>query len=284
LKHELKESQMTDRRSSANLHLLFLFVLCELLFSGASPALRAQTAQQAPASVPSDATAPPSNKWRLGFLPYLWFPGMHGTTAVRGFTTSVHASAGDLLSHFRIGLMGTMQASKNRFLLPTDLMWIKLGDDRGLPDGLPGIDSVEFKASQFVLTPQAGYRIVDKPNFKVDGLGGLRYWHLGQELAFSPAIRDGASASADWVDAIGGGRIQVPLSSRTSIVIKGQGGAGGASPEYEIAGLLGFQVKKSFVMQAGWRYIDVHYRNSGDGFLYDVASSGVAVGATLYLK
>jgi hypothetical protein len=273
---------MLERRSSAKLHLLFLFVLCQLLFSGAPPAVRAQTPQQTPPSGASDA--PQKDQWRVGFLPYLWFAGMHGTTAVNGFTSSVHASAGDLLSHFRIGLMGTMQASKNRFVLPTDLMWIRLGDDRGLPNGLAGIDSVGFKASQFILTPQAGYRIVDKPNFKVDALGGLRYWHLGQELAFSPAIREGVSASANWVDAIGGARIQMPLSSRSSIVIKGEAGGGGASPDYEVAGMLGFQVKKSITLQTGWRYLDVHYRNSGDGFLYDVASSGVAVGATFNLK
>ena len=47
---------------------------------------------------------------------------------------------------------------------------------------------------------------------------------------------------------------------------------------------LGFKVKKNVILQAGWRYLDVHYRNNNPGFLYDVAQSGVAFGATIYFK
>jgi hypothetical protein len=74
------------------------------------------------------------------------------------------------------------------------------------------------------------------------------------------------------------------LSPKASITIAGDAGGGGASSDYQVLGLLGFKVKKNVILQAGWRYLDVHYLNNGSGFLYDMAQSGVAFGGTIYLK
>lgn len=51
-----------------------------------------------------------------------------------------------------------------------------------------------------------------------------------------------------------------------------------------MAGLLGLKVKKNLTLQAGWRYLYVHYRNSSHLFLYDVAESGVGFGAIFHFK
>jgi hypothetical protein len=231
-----------------------------------------------------DANGSADDQWHIGFLPYLWFAGVHGTTGVRGFNASVHASAGDLLSHFNFGLMGAVEVRRNRVVLPVDTMWIRLSDSKSLPENVVGVNSIDARVGQFVLSPKGGYRIIDGEKLKVDGLAGLRYWHLGEKLNFSPTIFNGVSTSQNWVDALGGGRIQMLLSPKASVTIAGDAGGGGASPDYQVLGLLGFKVKKNVILQAGWRYLDVHYRNSGSGFLYDVAQSGVALGATIYFK
>jgi hypothetical protein len=113
---------------------------------------------------------------------------------------------------------------------------------------------------------------------------GFRYWHLGEKLTFSPTLFNGISTSKNWVDALGGSRIRVLLSPKASVVIQGDAGGGGASPDYQIAGLAGFQVKKNVALQAAWRYLDVHYRDNSSLFLYDIASSGVVLGATFYFR
>src|SRR5437899_9173067 len=59
--------------------------------------------------------------WHLAVSPYLWFAGTHGTVGALGRNASVHASPGDLLSHFDFGLMGAAEARRNRFLLNGDL-------------------------------------------------------------------------------------------------------------------------------------------------------------------
>lgn len=236
------------------------------------------------AAASPDANGSADDQWHIGFLPYLWFAGAHGTTGVRGLNASIHASAGDMLSHFNIGLMGALELRKNRLVLPVDTMWVRLSDSKSLPENVVGVNSIDTRVGQFVLSPKAGYRIIDGEKLKVDGLAGLRYWHLGQKLNFNPTIFDGVSTSQNWVDALGGGRIEMLLSPKASVTIAGDAGGGGASPDYQVVGLLGFKVKKNIILQAGWRYLDVHYRNSNSGYLYDVAQSGAAIGATIYFK
>jgi hypothetical protein len=236
------------------------------------------------APAPADTTSSTDDQWHIGFLPYLWFPGVHGTTGVRGVDVSFHASPGDLLSHFDIGLMGTMEARKNHVVLPVDLVWTAISDDKGLPENDIGVDSISARAEIFILTPKAGYEIVDAPKVKVDSLVGLRYWHLGERLHFNPNIYQDLTPSENWVDAVAGARIQMLLSQKASITIAGDAGGGQANSDYNVAGLLGLKVKKNLALQAGWRYLDVHYRNQSDRFLYDVAESGAVFGAVFYLK
>jgi hypothetical protein len=236
----------------------------------------------APASPAANGTT--DNKWHFGFLPYLWFTGMHGTTGIRGFDASVHASPGDLLSHLDVGLMAGVELQKSRAVMPVDMVWARLSDDKSLPENIIGINSIDTRVGQFILTPKAGYRIIDRDKFKVDALGGMRYWHLSQKMNFNPMLFNGLSTSQDWVDVLGGARFVYLPSPKVSILIAGDGGGGVAAPDYQIVGVLGYKVKKSIILQAGWRYLDVDYRNSSSTYLYDVIQSGAAVGATFYFK
>lgn len=61
-----------------------------------------------PNSAPGQAASTPNGDSNLHFelSPYLWFAGAHGTVGALGRDVSIHASPGDLLSHFNIGLIG----------------------------------------------------------------------------------------------------------------------------------------------------------------------------------
>jgi len=54
----------------------------------------------------------------------------------------VHASPGDLLSNFQIGLMGNLEARKGRLVIPIDVLWIHLTNDKELPFDA-GVNSVK---------------------------------------------------------------------------------------------------------------------------------------------
>jgi hypothetical protein len=252
-------------------------VISELLANSSSPG--------APiAAPPLPAPPKPSDEgWHFGIAPYLWFAGVHGTVGALGHEGSVHASFRDIFSYFNIGLMFALEPRYNRIVMPFDFMWMKLSDDKALPFEV-GPTSVKVKINEIMLTQKIGYRVIDSEKFKVDGLAGFRYLHLGNTLTLQPQISNSFYASANWVDAVGGARIQAILSPKVTLTVLGDAGGGGANSDYQVAGLLGWKFKK-FSLQGGWRYMSVNYRPSGGvRFVYDMATSGLIFGATIPLK
>jgi hypothetical protein len=237
----------------------------------------------APAAQKASPAADDDN-WHIGITPYLWFAGVHGNVGAHGYTASVHASAGDVLSKFNIGLMGAVEARKKRFVVPVDYMWIKLSDDKAFPGiGDFGADSIKAKMTSSILTPKVGYRFVNSIKLQADALVGIRYWHLGTNLSLQPADFVAVSQSANWVDVVAGAKFVMPLSPKALVTVFGDAGGGGASVDYQVGALLGYRVKPTVILQAGWRYLDVNYRPSSS-FVYDVAESGLLIGVTFNLK
>jgi hypothetical protein len=235
-----------------------------------------------PTASPNTSTA--DEGWHFVVAPYFWLTGVHGQVGVLGREASVHASAGDLLSNFRFGLMGLVEADHKRFVIPIDIIWARLGDNRALPfPNLPAT-TANFKASEFILTPKIGYQLVNQEKLKIDALAGFRYWHLGQNLQFSPSrLGLNFSGSQNWVDPLVGGRILGALTPKVSVTIAGDvGGWGvGSQLDYQVLGALGYKVKPKWTLQAGYRYLNVNYRSKA---VFDVAMSGAFVGVSINLK
>jgi hypothetical protein len=223
--------------------------------------------------------------WHLEISPYVWFAGVHGTVGLIGRSASVHASAGDVLSKLNIGLMGAVEVRKQRFVLPIDYMWIKLSDDEALKqDPFPDIKSIKVKVTQSILTPEVGYRFVNNSKLQTDALLGLRYWHLGENLNFQPAgFVSNYSEAANFVDVVAGAKATMALSPKATLTVLGDAGAGQANVDYQVAGLLSYKIKPTILLHAGWRYLDVNYRPVSS-LVYDVAQSGLLLGATFNLK
>lgn len=262
--------------------LLTLILSLPTAASAQGPATE-ETSQSSGTESSSKPTAPVNDDWHVGITPYLWFAGVHGTVGALGHETGVHASFLDIFSFFNIGLMGEVEARKKRFLLTTDIMWMRLSDEKATPVNDAGIQSVEGRVKEFLLTPGVGYRVLDTEKIKVDALVGFRYWHLGETLEFTPSLVGDVFQSQNWVDALGGARIHIPLSQKAMVTIGGDAGGGGANSDYQVAGLLGYKIGKKYMLQAGWRYLDVNYRGS-NSFVFDTATSGVLFGLTINLK
>ena len=230
-----------------------------------------------------DPPQPSDLGWHVSISPYLWLPGLHGTVGARGHDASVHASFSDIFSNFSFALMGALEPRYNRIVMPLDFMWIKLSNDKALPFDV-GATSVKVKVNLDVLSQKIGYRVIDVEKFKVDAVAGFRYWHVGTtvDLVSSILTNKNFYGSADWVDAVGGARIQAVLSPKLVLTIAGDAGGGGANSDYQVAGLIGWKFKK-FTLQTGYRYLTVNYRPSG-GTICDVAISGLVLGATIPLK
>jgi hypothetical protein len=266
------------------LFLRLLTLILSLTTSATAQMPSVEETSQSGRTAPSAATpASPDDDWHVGVTPYIWFAGLHGAVGILGHDIGLHASFGDILSYLNIGLMGEVEARKKRVLLVTDLIWMRLSDEKGIPLNDVDIQSVDAKVKQFILTPGVGYRVVDNEKLKIDAIVGFRYWHLGERLVFTPSLVGGVSASQNWVDALGGARIHIPLSQKAMITVWGDAGGGGANSDYQVAGLLGYKISKIVVLQAGWRYLDVNYGNSSSSS-YNTATSGLLFGVTINLK
>src|SRR5262249_4802831 len=245
---------------------------------------------QTPAAAPTPPNLPTPNPddkgWHLDVSPYLWFPGTHGTVGVRGRTASVHASPWDLLSHFDLGLMGAAEARYDHFLLNGDLLWIRLSDSHALPFPGLGATSADVRVGELVWTSKIGYRVIDQKKVKADANVGARFWHLGQKLNFNPStLGINVTPSQNWADIVVGGRVRLPVESRTMIEALGDVGGWNASAklDYQFAALLSYKVSTRWTVSAGYRYLFVDYR-PGPGSVYNMVTSGALLGATYHFK
>jgi hypothetical protein len=223
--------------------------------------------------------------WHFAVSPYLWFPGVHGTIGALGRDVSVHVSPGDLLSHFRFGVMGVIEARYKRVVLPLDLMWVRLQANNALPFPNLMVTTAKLKGDEFILTPKIGFLLLDQEKLKIAALAGFRYWYFSENLRFVPSnLNLNFSRSQNWVDPVVGGRIQGSLSPKVMVTIAGDVGGWdtGSHLDYQVVGLLGYKIKPRLILQAGYRYLDVDYRNGGTRI--DLVTSGVAFGATMNLK
>jgi hypothetical protein len=243
---------------------------------------------QSSSSRPSSSQAPaPDYNWHVSISPYLWFPGLHGTVSALHRDASVHASAGDLLSHFRFGIMGAAEARWQLLLLNGDLMWIRLGDDKAVPAARLGAVSADVRLGELIWTSKVGARLLDKEKFKADANIGVRFWHLGTKLNFNPSLLGlNFKGSANWADLVIGGRTQAALGPKAQLTVLGDvGGWGtGAKLDYQFVTLLGYKLKpeSKWTLEAGYRYLFVDYRTAQ--FLYNTVTSGVIFGATYKWK
>lgn len=226
---------------------------------------------------------PSNDGWHVDISPYLWFAGVHGTAGIGGHEASVHASFADVADYLNLGFMGAAEIRHNRLIIPSDFMWIKLTDKKALEFD-QGATTAKAEFKQTIFTQAIGYRVVDSKKWQVDTRFGIRYWHLNNSLSVrGPIMNNGVSRTANWVDAVAGGRIQVGLTPKMFISVGGDAGGGNARSDYQVIGLIGFHVAKKWVIGAGYRYMDVNYRPQSS-FVYDVAQSGLLVGATWNVK
>ena len=262
-------------------------LLCRPVIAQEQQAAATDIQVQTPSPAPGK-TSPPAAEdsgWHLSLSPYLWFAGAHGTVGALGRNASIHASPGDLLSHFDIGVMGAAEARRKRFLLTGDLLWIRISDSKALPFTGLGAVSADVRVGEFVWTSKLGYRVIDK-KIKADANVGVRYWHLGQKLNFNPSrLGINFNGSQSWADIVIGGRVQLPVGKKT--VIDALGDVGGwnatAKLDYQFAALLGYKICPRWTLLAGYRYLFVDYRPSNLS-VFNVVTSGAVLGATFNFK
>jgi len=247
------------------------------------------SAQTGPSNPAPGQTSDPTNAstgWHFDLSPYLWFAGAHGVLGALDHDVGFHASPGDLLSHFDIGLMGAAEVRYDRLVLDGDLMWIRLSDSRALPFPALNETSADVRVGELIWTSKIGYRGIDRKRIKFDGNAGLRFWHLGQNLHFNPSrLGLNFNGSQTWADFVIGGRLQLPMGQK--VVVELLGDVGGlnamAKQDYQFAALLGYNIRPKWTLGAGYRYLFIDYR-PGPLTTYNMVTSGALMGLSYHFR
>ena len=277
---------------AATLTLLCTSVLAQ---GPADPPVAGSTAVSTSSSAVPDAPLPPpaqgpgpvsqypsgntSGDWRVGISFYGWFPGMHGTVGALGHNASIHVPFTDVFHTLKGVIPIAVEADKGRFVMPVDFLWMKLGVDNGIPINDFTQTNIRTDLTQSIFTPKVGFRLLNADHLKFDALGGIRYWYLSLDNTLEPSGL-GNSRSVNWVDGLGGGRFILPFGEKASMTVAGDAGAGQANLDYQVVGLLNFNVTPKFGMAVGWRYLDVDYTPTTNDFVYDTATTGALAGFT----
>jgi hypothetical protein len=208
---------------------------------------------------------------------------MHGTVGVAGYDTNVHVTTGDIFSNFRGGFLGVFTPSYNRFSAPIDVLWMRLRASKPVPSEVfPGY-SLRATLNESIISPKVNYLVVSYPKLKIYGTAGARIWHVGTTLSLVPVLNGTFPyKGVTWIDYVMGARFNIPLGTKASVDILGDGGEGGATLDYQLGGIVNLQLKPKLTAQVGWRYLTEHYGNNGD--ILNTTTQGVVIGATYEFK
>ncbi len=259
-------------------------------------ACTAHTASAADALAgPSEEPVPvtdASPTWALQITPYMWAAGLKGDMSPfrRAPTIGVEKSFSDVMDDLNFGGFVNVWARYDRFVLSGDMMYVDTTDSHAfgplpaLPIPVPPGTIIEgsVDSKQFMATLQGGYRVVDTPDFTLDALAGVRFWHLSNDVTVSAlGMSRTYGESFGWVDPVVGVRAFLPLTDKLSVQAQADIGGFGAGSDLTWSALatVNYTITDHLSISAGYKVLDVDFNRNGH--VYDTRLSGPVLGMTL---
>jgi len=220
--------------------------------------------------------------WAFQLAPYAWLAGLDGKVATLPGLPPADVDVDfydDILGNLNFAIMLAGEARKGRFGLIMDVMYTDIEDKESTPG--PYFSSITSRTKSWIVSAAGLYRLIERERAFLDAVAGMRYWSVDSELSLSAGLTGPRENSnkEDWVDPIIGLKGLVPIG-KSKFFLSGAfiiGGFGAGSDfMWDASANIGYQWTKSVATTVGYRYLDVDYDN--DGFLYDVAQSGITLG------
>ena len=216
-------------------------------------------------------------EWKHEVAPYVWGSAMEGTVGVGDITADAEMSFSDILDNLEFGFMGTYRASRDRYSITVDALYMGLG---ATEKGPGGVLKADIDVDQIGLEADFGYAL----NERFTLFGGLRYVSLDADVQVTGPLGNdlSASESQDWVDPVVGAIYSWPLADEWTLNLRGDIGGFGIGSDFAWQGMatLRWQFSPRTSLGAAYRYLDMDYED-GKGsnyFKYDMATSGPAMG------
>ncbi len=250
------------------------------------------------ASAADAVTVPPeapsgveSQRWALQITPYVWAAGLKGDISPfqRAPTIGIEKSFSDVLSDLNFSGFVNVWGRYDRFVISGDMMYVDTTESHAygnlppLPITIPPGTVVkgDVDSKQFMATLQAGYRVVDTPKFTLDALGGIRFWHISNDVTVSAlSLSRSYGESFNWVDPVVGTRAHLRLTDKLSMQAQADIGGFGAGSEltWSVLGTVNYLLTDHLSVSAGYKALHVDYNR--DDYVFDSRLNGPVLGAT----
>lgn len=225
------------------------------------------------------AVASPASagEWKHEVAPYLWGAALDGSVGIGGISADADLSFSDILDNLEMGFMGAYRATRDRYSITMDVVYMGLGATGHGPGGLLKAD---VDVDQLGLSADVGYAATER--FTV--YGGLRYVALDStvKLTGPQGGTQSADTDEDWVDPYVGARYTIPFSDIWSANLQGDIGGFGVGSDFtwQAIASVRWRITPRTGMAMAYRYLDMDYENGNgsNAFKYDMANSGPALG------
>ena len=230
-----------------------------------------------------------SDAWQYEVTPYIMTAGLDGTAGVRGVTSDIDMSIGDVLDDLEMGFMGMFTARKGPWMYGLEGVYFKLGSEGAKsvtgPFGHVTVNgALDLTSKMYIYQGTVGYRVLDDIT-TVDLIGGLRYTKLDVDMTVTITTTPGivfpggarsASGSESWTDAVVGAIVHHPVSDNVSLLGYADVGGGGSDLTYQLIVGADWEFSKGYTAKAGYRLLDWDYEE--DGTVWDMTASGPYLG------
>ena len=227
-----------------------------------------------------------SDEWRFEVDPHLWAAGVGGAS---GNGDEIKIGFTDVLEDFNFAMMGGVKASKNKFSVFADALYLKItgGSDSEFPLPVPSASvSQQLKASMkaWIATAGVGYKLIDSEQGSLNVHVGTRYTSLDVNSTVTltgsgPGQGVVISGHEYWLDGIVGASGEVPLDNQKKWYFRYYGDLGTGDSDFIWAteGRIGYRLNDKWDAYAGYRYAGWDFE-SGDT-LADIDVRGPIFGA-----
>ncbi len=244
----------------------------------------------------NEDTQTSDNSWNFNVTPYLQFAGMTGeidfdVNPLLGGTIPVDATFSDLANNLSFAFMVNAEASKGKWTIMTDFIYLKL-DKGGTTQFDSDIISSTAKAEleQIIFELGGGYQFAKTGNFTFDAIAGARFFNLDNSIAFNLTSPDGSidisqsfNNNLSFTDPYIGFRYKTNWNKWRHTARIDVGGFGaGSEYSWKFNVMFGFDVSKTIAIAAGYQGYGVDYRESDVNFRYDMYTGGGVLGLNFH--
>lgn len=251
------------------------------------------------ATAPATSRAETPDEWHYAATVYAWLPDMGGSTAFPAGTggTSVEVTASDILNALNFAFMGAFQAQKGRWGLATDVNYLDLSasDKRtrnltvgsvDLPVGVTA--KADLGITGWLWTTEGTYRVVDRSDYTMDLVAGVRLLNLAEDLKWSLTGDIGvidqkgkSHVSDNFWDGVVGVKGRATLGAEKKWFVPYYIDVGTGDSDLTWLGMIGAGYSFDWGdVLAVWRYVD--YEMPSKDPIQDLYFNGPAFGVTFH--